>query len=243
MNDAVTKFEGAPAPQVAAADPMLSMIERVMMAPDLPIERITAIMDMRERQMNKEAEQVFNRAFAEAMAEMPTVRRTGENSHLRRKYATLDDLINTARPVLSRHGLSLNWQTTIDGQNITVTAIVRHAQGHSISTSLSGPRDQGKQMNALQAGGSTETYLKRYSGFSILGLSSGDEVEDDGVGADGTITEEQYVSLRDLLERAEADEQKLLDFFKIDHLAALPAKAYARADAILRRKIAEKGAK
>ena len=33
-------------------------------------------------------------------------------------------------------------------------------------------------MNALQGGGSTETYLKRYTGFSILGLSSGDEVED-----------------------------------------------------------------
>ena len=35
-------------------------------------------------------------------------------------------------------------------------------------------------MNALQGGGSTETYLKRYTGFAILGVSSGDEADDDG---------------------------------------------------------------
>jgi hypothetical protein len=97
-------------------------------------------------------------------------------------------------------------------------------------------------MNALQGGGSTETYLKRYSGFSILGLSSGDEVDDDGVGAGGTITEGQYTALRDLCQKAGADEDKFLAYFKINHLGELPEKRYAEADRILRRKIAEKEA-
>lgn len=225
----------------AVADPMLSMIERVLMAPDVPMDRITAMMDLRERQMDKEAEQAFNAAFASAMADMPEVKRTGENKHLKRKYATLDDLIRAARPVLSKHGLSLNWQTGIDGETIWVRAVVRHALGHQIETEQRGPRDKGQQMNALQGGGSTETYLKRYTGFAILGLSSGDEVDDDGAGVGGSISADQFQALRDLIERAGADEAKLCAVYRIDHLGELPLAKYADADKKLRAKLAAKG--
>jgi hypothetical protein len=242
----MTKHEMIDAPQNnAPADPMVSMIERVAMDPNLPIERLTALMDMRERQMHKEAEQVFNQAFAAAMAEMCDVPKNGKNTHSGQKYSTLDDLIRTTRPVLARHGLSLNWQTTSSGNDYSVTAIVRHAMGHSIQTTLSGARDNGKQMNALQGGGSTETYLKRYTGFSILGLSSGDEVEDDGVGKPAqTITADQYIILRDLIEETGTDETK----FHLAHghrdpsnadLQQFPAKLFATAKSQLERKKAQ----
>ena len=233
----VTKI--APKEVQLPADPMVTMIERVAMNPDIPVDRLTALMDMRERQMAKEAEQIFNQAFAAAMAEMPDVKRTGRNKHLDTTYATLDDLIKTVRPVLSKHGLSLNWQTAIDGQNISVTAIVRHAQGHSISTTLTGPRDTGKAMNTLQGGGSTETYLKRYSGFGILGLSSGDESDDDGNGASGgdTVTPEQFIELRDLLETSGSDKDKFLLAFKAPSLEQFPARAFEHAKAQIKRKM------
>jgi hypothetical protein len=223
-------------------DPMVSMIERVAMDPNLPIERLTALMDMRERQMNKEAEQVFNQAFAAAMAEMPDVKRNGLNKHTGIKYSTLDDLIHATRPVLSRHGLSLNWQTANEGNRFTVTAIVRHSQGHSISTALSGDRDNGKQMNALQGGGSTETYLKRYTGFSILGLSSGDEMDDDGQGAGvtNTVTADQYIALRDKAELAGVDPAKICLAAGVPDLHMFPAKDFASAMARLDKNIAAK---
>ena len=221
------------------ADPMVSMIERVAMDPELPIERLTALMDMRERQMNKEAEQVFNQAFAAAMAEMPDVKRTGHNKHLGVRYSTLDDLIHATRPVLSRHGLSLNWQSAIDAGNITVTAIVRHSQGHSIQTTLTGPRDNGKQMNALQGGGSTETYLKRYTGFAILGLSSGDENDNDGQDIVTTVTAEQFIALRDLVEETGADLDKFLLAYRAQSLEQFPAKAFETAKGQLLRKKAQ----
>lgn len=235
-------------PNMLPADPMVSMIERVAMDPNLPIERLTAIMDMRERQMNKEAEQVFNQAFAAAMAEMPDVKRTGRNKHLGVNYSTLDDLIHATRPILSKHGLSLNWQTAIDGSNITVTAIVRHAQGHSIQTTLTGPRDNGKQMNALQGGGSTETYLKRYSGFSILGLSSGDETDDDGQGdaPAATISADQFRDLRELIEETKTDEARFILAYGgtpgETRLEEFPASKFAAAKAQLLRKKEKAGA-
>lgn len=224
----IAKIEPKP---TAVADPMLSMIERVLMAPDVPMDRITAMMDLRERQMDKEAEQAFNAAFAAAMADMTEVKRTGENKHLKRKYATLDDLIRTARPVLSKHGLSLNWQTGIDGDTIWVRAVVRHALGHQIETEQRGPRDKGQQMNVLQGGGSTETYLKRYTGFAILGLSSGDEVDDDGTGfgkqPSALITEEQYRELRDLCQRGKISEDLICQAERVDALVDLPASKFA----------------
>lgn len=245
----ITKLNDTAQEVQVQADPMLTMIERIAMDPNLPIERLTALLDMRERQMSKESEQVFNQAFAAAMAEMGDVRRTGHNKHLGVKYSTLDDLIHATRPVLSRHGLSLNWQTAIDGANITVTAIVRHSQGHSIQTTLTGPRDNGKQMNALQGGGSTETYLKRYSGFSILGLSSGDETDDDGqgAGAPATVTADQYIILRDLIEETNTDQVKFHrahgnKYPENADLQQFPARLFETAKAQLERKKAQMGA-
>lgn len=214
---------------MAGADPMVQMIERVAMNPDLPIERMTALMDMRERQLDKEAEQAFNQAFAQAMAKMPDVPRSGENKHLKTKYSTLDDLIRTARPALSEFGLSLNWQTTNEEGGIHVRAIVRHALGHSISTALSGPRDSGKQMNALQGAGSTETYLKRYTGFGLLGLSSGDEVDNDGQSSGQTlklISQDQWHELREMLEQTNITEEIVCTAEKIEVLAELPANRF-----------------
>lgn len=228
----------APLAEARAADPMVSMIERVVMDPNLPMERITAMIDIRERQMAKEAEQAFNAAFASAMSQMPDVPKNGRNNHTSNRYSTLDDLIRTARPVLAAHGLSLNWEIGEEGDRIRVTAIVRHALGHSIRTGQSGPRDSGRQMNALQGGGSTQTYMKRYTGFAILGLSSGDEADDDGqsAGVKG-ITEDQLQALQELVAKAEADEAKLCTFYRINALADLPADQLAAARSMLNKKI------
>lgn len=228
-DNAVTKMDATGGAHLPA-DPMTAMIERVVMNPELPMERVQAMFDLRERQMAKEAEQAFNEAFAAAMAEMPDVPKTGENKHTKRKYSTLDDLIRTARPVLARHGLSLNWQPQIDGDTITMTATVRHSMGHAITARDSAARDKGAQMNVIQGGGSTQTYLKRYTGFAILGLSSGDEVDDDGqsAGRGESITEDQYRELRDMIDRAGLSEDVVCKAEKVAHLPELPASAFAK---------------
>lgn len=208
--------------------PMMAMIERVLMNPDLPMERITALMDIQERQMNKAAEQAFNAAFAAAMAEMPDVPKSGKNNHTNQKYSTLDDLIRTARPVLSRHGLSLNWEAGTTDQRIWVKAIVRHSDGHNISTMQDGPRDNGKAMNALQGGGSTETYLKRYTGFAILGLASGDERDNDGVTANAqTISADQFNEITDLIEKIGINADVVMKAEGVSMLEEIPASKFA----------------
>jgi hypothetical protein len=204
MNELTTPPETAAASPV---DPMTSLIERIAFTPDLPMERLTAIMDMQERQMNKQAEQDFNRAFAAAMAEMPAARKSGKNKHNGNRYSTLSDLVEAARPALSAHGLALNWTTKSDGKTLTVTAIVRHECGWREETSMSAPVDAGKgvgaAMNVIQSHGSTETYLKRYTGFAILGLAS-DDFDDDGQASSApqSVSADQFIQLRNALEES-----------------------------------------
>ena len=219
-----------------------AQIERICMNPDIPLDRLEKMLDMKERMDAREAEQAFNAALSAASAEMPSIPLNGKG-HNKMPYALLKDIIGYTRPVLAKHGLHLSW--TIDtGEAVTVTAKLRHIQGHAETTSIVLPRDNSGSKNNVQSVGSSQTYGQRYTGQAILGLSLGDDVDDDGKAAgDGaTITAEQFTALRDLVERAGADESKLLAFFKLDHLGELPAARYGEADAMLRKKIKAKEA-
>jgi hypothetical protein len=80
--------------------------------------------------------------------------------------------------------------------------------------------------------------LKRYTGFSILGLSSDDEVEDDGRGANNaTVSAEQYTTLRNLIEETGTDEAKFfLAYGAQDDLHLFPASKFQAAKGQLERK-------
>jgi hypothetical protein len=235
MADAIQKIE----PQETAVAPMVAMIERIAMNPDLPIDRLEQMLAMKERMDAQEAEQQFNAAFAAASAEIPSIPLNGKG-HNGRPYATLKDIVAKTRPTLAGHGLSLSWDVATADGKVTVTAILSHVGGHTRRSEIILPADTSGSKNPVQAIGSTQTYGQRYTAQAILGLSLGDDVEDDGAGGSGaTVTDEQQATLRDLLAQSGADEGKFLAYFRVEDLADLPAKAYANADAMLRRKIAE----
>jgi hypothetical protein len=214
------------APQQAA---MVSMIERVAMDPNVSIDKLERMLDMQERIQAQRAKAEHAEAKAEAMAEMPMVPMHGKG-HNGRPYALLKDIVSVSKPVLARHGLALTWDTKIDGQTVTITAILTHRNGHEERVSLPLPADNSGSKNPVQAFGSTQTYGQRYTAQSILGLALGDDTEDDGRGANGptTITEEQFRELRSLIDRAGIDEDIVLKAERLSMLTDLPAKDFDR---------------
>lgn len=164
-------------------DPMVSMIERVAMSPDLPIERLERMLAMKEKMDQQEAKAQFDAAFSRASAEFPDIPLNGENKHNKTKYALLKDILTGVRPVLSKYGLALSFSTEATADLVTVTAELSHQGGHSKRNSLPLPRDAGAGRNAVQAIGSSQTYGQRYTAQAILGLSLGDDTEDDGATA------------------------------------------------------------
>jgi len=160
------------------ADPMVSMIERIAMTPDLPIERLERMLDMKERMDKQAAQAQHAAAFARASASFPAIPLNG-TGHNNKPYATLKDIIAKTRPILSENGLALNFAVDT-GETIRVTARLSHISGHVETVSIDLPRDSSGSKNAVQAVGSSQTYGQRYTAQAILGLSLGEDTEDDG---------------------------------------------------------------
>lgn len=126
-------------------------------------------------------------ALAKAQAEFPTVAQSGFNPFHKSKYSTLKDCWDAARPVLSRHGLSvIQMPDKQDGVFCLVT-ILAHESGDHLASHQ--PVMAAKQ--DAQSFGSALSYARRYGLTAVLGLVSGDE-DDDGNAA--TFTKTQQVA-------------------------------------------------
>ena len=185
--NAVTKQEPM---QIVAHDdaPMVAMIERIAMDPSIPIDRLEKMLAMKESMDDKAAARAFAAAFAAASSEFPNIPMNGEGNN-KKPYATLKDIISHTRPVLSKHGLALSFLIDTTAKNVIVTAELQHVAGHSKKTSIDLPNDTSGSKNAVQAVGSSQTYGQRYTAQAILGLSLGEDTEDDGK-ASGPVQQE-----------------------------------------------------
>lgn len=233
--NAVAEIPQAPPAQ---PDPVLSLIERVATDPNASIEKLERMMAMRDKLQADNARAAFAQAFAAASSEFPMIPLKGKGDKEKR-YALLKDIISGTKPVLSRHGLALSFGVESAPDRVTVTAKLMHVSGHCETTSIELPKDQSGSKNAVQAVGSSQTYGQRYAAQAILGLSLGDDGDDDGkaAGAGDKIDADQFFQIKNLIEEANADEAKFCQFLKVANLEELPARMFANAVSALRAKI------
>lgn len=133
--------------------------------------------------MNKsESLKELSAALAKAQAAMPPVKMNATNPFLKNKYADLGAVIDTSRPVLAKHGLSVSQLVFTDADRVGVETILMHESGEwmSASASLSLGDERGKSM--AQVAGSVITYLRRYGLSSILGMYADEDGDGNGNG-------------------------------------------------------------
>ena len=201
------------------------------------IDTLTKLMDLQERWEKNQARKMFDEAIADAKAEIaPVVRNaTGHNS---KKYADFAAIARAVDPVITKHGLSYRFRTQ-QTDRIHVTCVLSHKAGHSEETTLAGPPDASGSKNAIQAIGSTLTYLQRYSLTQALGLAATDD--DDGVTSTGAITDEQRNQLQSMIEKVGGDVATFCQWAKVESLAAMPAAQFGKARQALEAKAKAKG--
>ncbi|MGM9924226.1 MAG: ERF family protein, partial [Bacillus sp. (in: firmicutes)] len=128
------------------------------------------------------------KALSKFQSEVENPKNSANNPMFKSKYAPLDVVINTIKPVLAKNGLSYLQSTGSSEDNIILTTLVMHESGEWIETDpliLPGyqmRKGGGKEFNA-QGAGSSITYARRYQLTAALGISSEDD--DDGNGASG----------------------------------------------------------
>lgn len=228
----------APAPVAQSESAaILSMIERMARDQTVDIARLEKILELRERVETRNARIAFAEAVASAKAQIkPVVRNT--KGHNDKKYADFAAIASEVDPVLSQHGLSYRFRSK-QGDKITVTCILSHRDGHSEETELSAASDTSGNKNAIQAIGSTLTYLQRYSLVLSLGLSSGHDDDGKAAGAGEAITQKQADDLRDLIESVGANVAIFLKYYGVAAIEELPVAKLDSAVAKLQAKVSK----
>jgi hypothetical protein len=215
-----------------ALTPMAMLAQAVERGADITI--IEKMMALSERWEANQARKAFDEAISAAKADIPPIVRNAEG-HNKKKYADFAAIASVVDPIISRHGLSYRFRTTQDDK-IRVTCVLSHKAGHSEETTLAGPADASGSKNAIQAIGSTLTYLQRYSLVQALGLAAANDDDGKAGGVGESISEAQALTLNDLIESVGADRAKFLTFFKIESVDQLPAGKFQQAQDMLKQK-------
>lgn len=168
---------------------------------------IERAMDLYERWERREARMAYVEAMVDFKKNPPSILK---NKHVcfERKdggftqydYATLDHLCEEVIACLAKVGLSHHWKVEQLDPWIKVTCVITHESGHYEETMLQGIADASGGKNAIQAIGSTVSYLQRYTLFCATGLASG--LDDDDGASSGSAPEPKPVLPAELRKKA-----------------------------------------
>jgi len=109
-------------------------------------------------------------ALSAAQGEMPAVKFNSTNPFLKNKYADLGAIIEAAKPVLARHGLSVSQMVCDAPGGIGVETVIMHKSGQWFSSTVAMPLGEEKGKSQAQVAGSIITYLRRYALAAALGM-------------------------------------------------------------------------
>lgn len=155
----------------------MSQIIALASNPAMDVDKLQRLIDMQKDAMQSNAVAAFNRAFAAMQADIPTVIEKGKGDK-GMSYARLEDIVETVRPVLQKHGFSLSHQTEWpDKATIKVIGILTHEDGHERRSEFLASADQSGSKNAIQALGSSNSYGRRYTTKDLLNIVT--KMEDD----------------------------------------------------------------
>lgn len=236
MSNAAEKQEMLPMTMPSGVLTPMEILEKAV-ASGASVETLDKLMTLQERWEKNQARKEFDAAVAAAKSELKPVMRNREG-HNKKKYADFAAIAMAVDPIISKHGLSYRFRSE-QNDRINVTCILSHKAGHFEETTLSGPADTTGNKNAIQAIGSTLTYLQRYSLVQMLGIAAADDDDGAAMAAGEKITEAQAAELIDLCEAVEADRARFLKYLKIESMADLPASKFADAKAALEAKRAK----
>lgn len=110
-------------------------------------------------------------AVIAAQGEMGSAKKTADNPFFKSKYADLAGVVETARPVLTRHGLGVVQSADCDGELAVVETLLVHTSGEWFKS-----RTVLKPTKADPQGmGSAVTYARRYAYMAIIGMAAEDD--------------------------------------------------------------------
>lgn len=244
-------------PTVSPADSIMQAIGQMVLNPEIPIDRINLLLEEQRTFMGDARRAAYNVAMAQFQAEMPPIIATTPNSQTQSKYATLGSILRVATPIMARCGLSFSMVKTAceKANHVGFNWTNRHADGHVEGAYVEFPLDDKGMKGSvnktpLHAEKSTGQYARRDVFSQVYNIAIASE-DDDGNAGGGRVTEtisaDQYIELKELMEKADFSEEALLKHFKANAgvtIEEFPASMFDKAKiGLLRRAEAIEGKK
>lgn len=226
------------------SEAMLSMVERAARDPNVDIDKLERLMLMQERALARQAKADFDAAMADMQPALPSIVERGKaivQGAVRYTFSKWEDVNTAIKPILSAHGFALTFRTNF-AEQISVTGVLSHRNGHREETTIALPADASGNKNAVQAVASSVSYGKRYTAGALLNLTSHGEDDDAYCAAVECITDAQEAKLAEMLEATGSSKPNFLKWLKVKKLTDLPAKRFDEAFAALKKKELKKDA-
>jgi hypothetical protein len=228
---------------------LISLFERLALDPSIPLDRVKEVIALQKDLQAQRALSAFTIDMARLQPMLPTVEQNGrlvikekgtERVIQSTPYAKWEDINEAIRGPLGECGFALTFRAERVNDQVVITGILSHREGHQERTTISLALDSTGSKNNVQAVGSSISYGKRYTAGMLLNITSRAkfEADDDGkaAGDAANISEEQEMALRDMLQAAGADEKKFCQFIKVEHLRDILASKFDDAVKIIKAK-------
>jgi len=152
-------------------------------------DQLQILQEMYFKDQARKAEMAFNRAMNAAQAEITRISPDAYNQQTKSKWATYAKLDYILRPIYTRHGFALSFDTEPMPPELQITRIkchVSHIEGHTRTYYQDVPADGkgakgGDVMTKTHAVGSSDSYGMRYLLKMIFNIAIGED-DNDGNG-------------------------------------------------------------
>ncbi len=218
----VTVLEPTAITVPSEGDKVLNMIDRVLANPELPVEKLEQMFDLYQKVQASEARKAYDAAMAAAKAKLPVIKKNrtvsyGEGTKKTEyDHEDLGGIASIVDPVLAEFGLSYRFRTSSNpNEPVRVTCIIAHEKGYYEETTLSAGADSSGGKNAIQAIGSTVTYLQRYTLKAALGLAAAKDDDARASSAPDLLSATQVDELFDLIAETQSNVGQFLIVAKV----------------------------
>lgn len=168
---------------------------------NVDIDKLERLLAMQERFEANQAKKRFYESLAQFQAACPVItkNRKADFGPGKAKYnfTDLSEIIAQIKEPLKLSGLTYRWELIELEGKITIKCIITHTAGHSEFTTMTAPSDSSGSKNAIQAIGSTVSYLRRYSLTGMLGIATAEDDVDGKQKTDGGLHPDMQIAIQD----------------------------------------------
>ncbi len=203
---------------------VLQAIMKLSGDPNARIDVIERLVALQERQEARQAQTAFFAALTALQAEIPAIHKGGKNNFTGSTYARREDIKETLRPLLAKHGFAFSFnEESREGDLTKFSGKLSHKDGHfeikykTLQTDHAAKNRDGKPTRTgIQDDGSTTSYACRYLMKMHLDIAETDE-DTDGNSAE-KITDDQAKDLSLAIDDLKMDQVRFMVFMGVGDL-------------------------